>query len=200
MSLLRSAAAAPAVAELRMKPARCWRSRASGARTVSESLASWASCLFCLARVARTLSVCCERRIGPPDDLGEVGAAGGEAGAEVVEDQPEPVGLGLAGDVVDEVEVDLLAVVLERQEVLARADVAVGDLRELGRRLGARSSRLGGNALDVLLAEQRLRADQAGTVGAEVLEAGIGDREHRDGLAGILVAVLLDALARAARP
>ncbi len=137
-----------------------------------------------------------ERGVGATNHGREVGAAGGETGAEVVEDQPEALDLGLTGDVVDEVEVDLLAVVLDRQPVLAGADLAVGDLLERRRRLRLRGPWLGRLALDVLLAEQRLRPDQAGGVGEEVLEAGIVDAEHRDGLAGLLVAVAPDGLAR----
>src|SRR6185503_16560301 len=44
-----------------------------------------------------------QRRVGATDHGGEVGAAGGESGAEVVEDQAEAIDLGLPGDVLDEV-------------------------------------------------------------------------------------------------
>ena len=57
--------------------------------------------------------------VGAVDDGAEVVAAGGEAGAEVVEDEPEAVAVGGAVDVLDQVEVDGLAVVLERQQALA---------------------------------------------------------------------------------
>ena len=52
--------------------------------------------------------------VGAVDDLAEVVAAGGEAGAEVVEDEAEAVAVGGAVDVLDQVDVDGLAVVLER--------------------------------------------------------------------------------------
>ena len=57
--------------------------------------------------------------VGAVDDLAEVVAAGREAGAEVVEDEPEAVAVGGAVDVLDQVEVDGLAVVLQRQQALA---------------------------------------------------------------------------------
>ena len=136
-----------------------------------------------------------QRRVGPLDHLAERVATGGEAGAEVVEDQPEAIDLGLAGDVVEQVEVDGLAVVLERQEALPLAGLAVGDHVELWRRLGDRGARLGRRAVDELLAEQRLRPDQAGGVGAEVLEAGVGDLENDRGLARVVAAVRVYDLA-----
>ena len=194
MSLRRSAAAVPAVAALRMKPARCWRCSDSGAEDRVAVLGQPGELLVLLRERGEDLVGLLERRVGSPDHRREVGTAGCQARAEVIEDQPEALDLGLAGDVVDEVEVDLLAVVLDRQEVLAGAVLAVRDLLERRRRLGARSARLGGLALDVLLAEERLRADQAGGVAQEVLEARVGDAEDRDGLAGVLVAVALDRL------
>ena len=66
---------------------------------------------------------------------------------------------------------------------LARAGLAVADLFQRRRRLGARRPRQGRAAVDVLLADQRLRADLAGGVFAEVLEAGVGDLHHDHGLA-----------------
>ena len=51
-----------------------------------------------------------------------------ETGPEVVEDQAETVGVGLLHDVVDEVEVDRLAVRLQRQEALSLPRLALGDL------------------------------------------------------------------------
>ena len=84
-----------------------------------------------------------QRRVGAPDDRGEVLPAGREPGAEVVEDQPEAVGVGLAHDVVDQVDVDFLAVVLQRQEVLPGSGLAVGDHVQRRRRLGARAPAAG---------------------------------------------------------
>ena len=54
-------------------------------------------------------------RVGAVDHLAEVVAPRGEAGAEVVEDQAEAVAIGHALDVLDQVEVDRCAVVLQRQ-------------------------------------------------------------------------------------
>ena len=62
-----------------------------------------------------------QRRVRALDDLRELVAPRREAGAEVVQDQAEAVRIGLAHDVVDQVEVDRLAVLLERQEALALA-------------------------------------------------------------------------------
>ena len=98
---------------------------------------------FWRARIASTSFVSRRAGFDALDDLGEVVAAGREAGAEVVEDEPEAVRIRLLHDVVDQVEVDRLAVALERQQVLALARLAVGDLLELRRRLGARRARLG---------------------------------------------------------
>ncbi len=135
-------------------------------------------------------------RVRTLDDLRELLAAGREAGAEAVDDQPEAVRIRLAHDVVDEVEVDRRAVAVERQQILARTRLVLGNQLELRRRLGARSARLRRLTLDELLADQRLRADQAGGVGAEVLEPGLGDLEDDDRLARIGGAVLADDLVR----
>ena len=56
-----------------------------------------------------------KRRIGSVDHLAEVLAASGEPGPQLVEDQPEPVAEGQALDVLNQVEVDRCAVVLQRQ-------------------------------------------------------------------------------------
>src|ERR1044071_1862630 len=61
--------------------------------------------------------------------------APGAAAAEIVEDDREPLADGLAHDVVDQVEVDRLGRVLDRQQVLALAR-AVLDLVQLRRRFG----------------------------------------------------------------
>ena len=74
-------------------------------------------------------------------------------------------------------------VVLDRQQVLAGAGLALRDLLELRRRLGAGRPRLGDAAVEELLADQRLRPDDAGGVLAEVLEARVGDVHHDDRLA-----------------
>ena len=61
-----------------------------------------------------------QHRVRPLDHFLEVFAAAGEAGAEFVEDQAEALRVGQLVDVVDQVRVDAGAVVLERQQVLAR--------------------------------------------------------------------------------
>ena len=136
-----------------------------------------------------------QHRVGALDDLLDVLAAPGEPGAEFVEDQPEALHVGQLVDVVDQVRVDAGAVVLDRQQVLAGARLPVGDLLQRRRRLGARRARQGGTAVDELLADQRLGADQAAGVAAEVLEARIDDLHRDHGLArdrlrlAVLVAV-----------
>ena len=84
-------------ARARAARARC-RSRARG-RT---------STLFCDARSLRTSSTSRSAGIGAADDLVDLLAAAGEAGAELAEDQREPLPVGQAHDVVDQVEVDRL--------------------------------------------------------------------------------------------
>jgi hypothetical protein len=117
-------------------------------------------------------------RVRAADRLVEVRAAAGQAGAELVEDDRQALALGQARDVVDQVDVDRLGGALDRQQVLARAALALGDLAQRRRRLLALRARLRRRALDVLLADERLRADRALRVGAEVLERGLGDLEH----------------------
>ena len=149
-----------------------------------------------LARELRKHAVgLAQRRIGPLDDRLQVLAACGEARSQVVQDQAEPVGERLAHDVVDEVDVDLLAVVLERQEALAGARLRVRDHLERRRRLRLRGVRLRRLAVDVLLAEERGRPDDAGGILAEVLEAGVRDVHHDDRLAGIRAFVAIRPLA-----
>ncbi len=72
-------------------------------------------------------------------------------------------------------------VCVDGQQVLALA-LAVLDLLQRRSRLGPGGPRLRRRALDELLADQRLRADRAGRVLAEVLEAGLGDVEDDGGL------------------
>ena len=113
-------------------------------------------------------------------------AAGGEPGAELVEDQAEAVRVRLAVDVVDEVEVDRLAVVLQRQEVLAGARLAVGDLLERAAAPASGRARLRSaeQSTNFSPSSDCGRIRQRG-VAAEVLEAGVGDLEHDDRLAGV---------------
>ena len=141
--------------------------------------------------------------VGALDRRRDVRSPPGQGGAEFVEDQPEALRVGQRVDVVDQVGVDAGAVVLDRQQPLARARLAFGDLFQRWRRLAARRPWQGRPAIEVLLADQRLRADQAGGVFAEVLEARVFDVHHDHGLArdrfGLAVFVAVD-LTREADP
>src|SRR6185437_8954899 len=85
-------------------------------------------------------------------------------------------------DVAEQDDVDRAAVVLHRQQVLAGAFIAGGDLVQGRRQRRAGHRRLGRQAVDVLLADQRLRADFATGVFAEVLEAFLFDLQDDGGL------------------
>ena len=178
-STRRSAVASATLLMFSIEAATCRRCRASGAMIVSESTASRLSCRFCLAS-SRTLVDVLERRVGAPDHRLQVRAAAGEADAELVEDDREPCALGLAHDVVEQVEVDRRARVLHRQQVLALARALV-DLAQRRRRLLAGRARCVGSHSTKLLADQRLRPDHAVRVGAEVLVARVVDLEHDRG-------------------
>ena len=116
-----SAVALATSLELRIALATCARSRASGASTVSELTASCSSCVVLAGQDLEHLVGLLQRRVGAPDDLVEVLAAARHAGAELVEDQRQPLALGLAHRVADQVDVDRLHRVLDRQQVLALA-------------------------------------------------------------------------------
>ncbi len=189
----RSAVASAAIAAFRRKPVTLVRLRASGSST-----------RVAVAREAGELAVLegedvehpvglAQGRVGAIDHLAEVVAPGGEAGAEVVEDQPEAVAVGDALDVLDQVEVDGGAVVLQGQQALALAGLALGDLLQLGRRLLTRGAGLGRGAVDVALPDQRLRPDDAAGVLAEVLEPAVLDVEDGHRLAGLGVPASLEA-------
>ena len=180
-SVRRSAVACATLLECSMKELTCLRSRASGASVVSESRARSESTRFCDASSARTLSTSLSAGVGAADDLVELRAAAGEAGAELGDDQRQPLPVGQAHHVVDQVEVDRLRGVRDRQQVLALARALV-DLLQRRRRGGVDGALLGRLALDEPLADQRLRAHLAARVGAEVLVAGVLDVEHDDGL------------------
>ncbi len=98
-----------------------------------------------------------------------------EAGAEFVEDDRQALAFGQAVDVVEQVRVDRAVGVLTGQELLAGAFVPARDLVQRGRQRRAFHARLGRQAVDELLAEQRLRADRAARVGAEALKPGLLD-------------------------
>src|SRR5436190_2151690 len=90
--------------------------------------------------------------------LERLAALGGRLGGGVrVVDEPGDL---LAHDVLDQIEVDLAPVVLERQEALAGTGLPARDLLERRGRGDARGPRLRRLAVDVLLAEEGLRPDQ----------------------------------------
>ena len=109
-----------------------WRSRASGASTVVGVARELGERLVLLREDREHLVGLAQRRVRA---LGRSRRASSPRAAkpiaEVVEDQAEALRVGAAVDVLDEVEVDRLAVVLERQQVLAGAGLAVGDLADL---------------------------------------------------------------------
>ena len=69
---------------------------ASGASTVSESVASWASDVVLAGQDLEHLVGVAERRVGAVDDRVEVRAARRQAGAELVEDHRQPLADRLA--------------------------------------------------------------------------------------------------------
>ncbi len=123
-----------------------------------------------------------QSRIGAADDGVQVRAATGEAGAEFVEDDRQALGLGQARDVAEQVDFHRAMGVRHRQQHLTGAFLARGNRFQGRRQWRAFDARLGGQAVHELLADQRLRADCAARVFAEVLEAGVGDVEHDRGL------------------
>ena len=125
-----------------------------------------------------------QRRVGAVDDRAEVVAAGGEPGAEVVEDEAEAVAVGRAVDVVDQVEVDRLAVVLEGQQALALPWLAFGDLARARAAAADRAPRgcVGVQSTKLSPIRDCGRIDARGVL-AEVLEAVVVDRDDDHGLA-----------------
>ncbi len=141
-----------------MKPATLSRSRASGRRTVSPLSASATSVLFCLARISRTSSSALRAGSDFVERRLERLAVPGQPGAELVEDDREALAVRQAHDVVDQVEVHGPRGLRRGQQALAGAITGV-DLAQRRRRRAPRRARLRRHALDVLLADQRLRAD-----------------------------------------
>ena len=136
------------------------RTAANGAKGLSESTASLASTWFSLARIASTLSSSCKRRVGAADDRVQIASAPGQARAELVDDDRQALALGQARDVAEQVDVDRAVGVLHRQQSLARAFLAGGDLAQGRRQRRAFDARLGRQAVDELLADQRLGANR----------------------------------------
>jgi hypothetical protein len=112
------------------------------------------------------------------EQLVEVLRAAGHTGAELGDDQPQALPVRLAHDVLDEVGRDRRGGVVDLE----------GVVRQLV--LGA-----AGLAVDVVLADERLLADVAGRVGAERLEAGLGDLRLDDRAGARRAALLVCRLA-----
>ena len=135
-----ASAAAPA---LERKPATWARSREQRPR-ISLGVAGQLGELVALGGEDAEEAVdVAQDRVGALDQHLEVVAAAGEAGAEFVEDEPEALRVGQRLDVVDQVRVDAGAVAAERQQVLARARLPVGDLLQRRRRRRARAPAAG---------------------------------------------------------
>ena len=136
-------------------------------RVDGQSLSTW----FWRARMSSTLSVSrsagLARRIVA---LMSSRAAAG-AGAELVEDDPQPLAVGAAHDVGQQVGRDRRGRALDGD--------GVARLELLGR--------LAGRAVDVVLADQRLRPRLAGGVGAQRAEAVLGELEVDERLVALVV-------------
>ena len=118
-----------------------------------------------------------EGGVGAADDVAQVLTATSEPGAELVEDDRQALAVGQAQDVGHQVQINRAGGLRCRQQVLARAGPVTD--RSQGRRLGGPGRpRLGRHAFHELLADQRLGADGAGGVLAEVAEPRAGDAQH----------------------
>ena len=158
-----------------MKSATCSRTRANGCERLVGVDRQFREHVVLAGEDREHLVEFLQRRVGALDDFAEVAAASGEAGAEFVEDDRQALAFGQAVDVAEQVDVDRAVGVLHRQQVLAGAFLPLADLVQRRRQRRAFDARLGRQAVDVLLADQRLRADRAARVRAEVLEAGVFD-------------------------
>ena len=126
---------------------------------LSPSLASWARRLFSEARDGQNLVDLEKRRVGLLHRFPKILAAGRQTGSQFVEDDPETLRVRQAVDVVDQVEVNRLGVVLDRQQIFAGTGLTVGDLVEREWWLAAGGTGLGHPAVEEFLADQRLRPD-----------------------------------------
>jgi hypothetical protein len=134
-----------------------------------------------------------ESGVGAADDHVQVAAAPSQAGAQLVDNDRQPLARGQPVDVVEQVDIDGAVGVLHRQQSLPGAFLAARHRAQRRRQRGAFHTRLCGQAVDELLADQCLGAHRAAGVGAKVLEAGVvdvqndgrlrlrrrGDRAHR---------------------
>ena len=101
--------------------ARCRTARARSASTLS-----W------LGEQVEDLVGGLQRRVGVADDAAEVLAAPGQRGAELVDDDRQPLAVGQPHDVVDEVDVDRPRGVGHGQQALALALALLDVLQRLG--------------------------------------------------------------------
>ncbi len=85
-----------------------------------------------------------QRRVGAVQHGVKVAAATGEAGAEFVEDDRQPLVLGQMPDVAEQVHADRAGGVGHRQQILAGAFVPGGDLVQRRRQRRPFRARLGG--------------------------------------------------------
>ena len=111
------------------------------------------------AEDAQRLARLAQARVGAAQHLAQVVGPTGQPGAQLGHDQPQPVAVGPAQDVVDEVDRD------RRAGLLDRYPAAVGQALVGGARL----------TVHEVLADQRLGADLAAGVAAQIGEAGLGD-------------------------
>ena len=151
-----------------MKPVTLLRSRASGASTRSSRGRGRPAPVLAGQDLHDPVGLL-QRRVGVADRLAQRLALAGEARPQLVEDDRQPLAVGQAEGVDDQVGVDRLARLLDRDEALALAVPSVRDPAQRRQRL-ARRPRLRQRALDELVADERLRADRALRVAAEVLK------------------------------
>ena len=180
-SALRDAVALAVLADELMKPATLARSRASGASASSPSTASCASVLFCEARIASTLSNC--RSAGL--DLRSAACSSAPLPA-----RPVPNSLR---KIVKRSRNGSRMMLLIRSRSTERAVFVAGSRYSpspgpdwiwpsSGDFAAPASCGCVGIALDVALADQRLRTDRAEGVLAEVVVVGVVDAEDDRGL------------------
>ena len=159
------------------------RSRASGARIVSrvDRQLLQRACSARRGSAAPCRSPCSAGSARRMTSLRSLAAAG-DAGAELVEDERQPLALGLAHDVADQVEVDRLGACASTGSRYWPLPGPFSILSQRGGGSARRRRACVGVALDEALADQRLRAHDAARVLAEVLVARVGDVEHDGGL------------------
>ena len=111
------------------------------------------------AEDAQRLAGLAQARMRAPQHVGEVLRAAGQTRAQLGHDQPQPVAVGPADDVVHEVERDRGAGLLHRQAPA----------------VGQALVRVAGLTVHEVLADQRLRTDLAACVAAQVGQPGLCD-------------------------